>query len=329
MIAVDRQREAPTVEIPPIVNRSILHVSVSGGRDSTAAALALRDAGLDAAPVFWDTGWEHEATYDYVDRVLPEILGRPVRTVAVGTPALPDHLEAAALHLERAYLHGRRSGMVRLILHKAMFPSAIRARWCTQMLKIDASRAVAHEVIASGGMPLYALGIRAEESAARARQPEVERMALRRETVALAPSLDAWTWRPILGWSAADVADIHRRHNAPMNPLYAAGAGRVGCWPCIGAGKTELRLLDERRIRCIEELEAIVGEEWRRRNPAAVADNMPAFFQAATRRADGVRPCTPIREMVAWAATARGGRQMLMRFGGGGCVSGMCEAGDA
>lgn len=74
MIAVDRQREAPTVEIPPIVNRSILHVSVSGGRDSTATALALRDAGLDAAPVFWDTGWEHEATYDYVDRVLPEIL---------------------------------------------------------------------------------------------------------------------------------------------------------------------------------------------------------------------------------------------------------------
>ena len=35
--------------------------SVSGGKDSTAMVLHLRDLGVDFRAVFMDTGWEHPA----------------------------------------------------------------------------------------------------------------------------------------------------------------------------------------------------------------------------------------------------------------------------
>ena len=46
-----------------------LHViaSVSGGKDSTALILALREAEIPARHVFADTGWEAPETYEYLD----------------------------------------------------------------------------------------------------------------------------------------------------------------------------------------------------------------------------------------------------------------------
>jgi 3'-phosphoadenosine 5'-phosphosulfate sulfotransferase (PAPS reductase)/FAD synthetase len=41
--------------------------SVSGGKDSTAMALWLREQGQAFFPVFMDTGWEHADTYAYLD----------------------------------------------------------------------------------------------------------------------------------------------------------------------------------------------------------------------------------------------------------------------
>ena len=40
--------------------------SVSGGKDSTAVMLYLREKGISFTPVFCDTGWEHPITYDYL-----------------------------------------------------------------------------------------------------------------------------------------------------------------------------------------------------------------------------------------------------------------------
>jgi 3'-phosphoadenosine 5'-phosphosulfate sulfotransferase (PAPS reductase)/FAD synthetase len=49
--------------------------SVSGGKDSTAMCLHLKEQGLEYRAVFMDTGWETQAVYDYIDNDLPNIIG--------------------------------------------------------------------------------------------------------------------------------------------------------------------------------------------------------------------------------------------------------------
>ena len=57
--------------------------------------------------------------------------------------------------------------------------------------------------------------------------------------------------------------------------------------------------------------------------------NPPTMFQTTLRDSDGVRPCIPIRDMLAWSQTKHGGRQMKLVADWGreaGCVRwGMCE----
>ena len=50
-------------------------VSVSGGKDSTAACLYMKELGLEYEAIFFDTGWEHPDTYDYVENYLPTVVG--------------------------------------------------------------------------------------------------------------------------------------------------------------------------------------------------------------------------------------------------------------
>lgn len=49
--------------------------SVSGGKDSTAMCLWLRENGIPFRAVFCDTGWEAEETYEYLRNELPQHIG--------------------------------------------------------------------------------------------------------------------------------------------------------------------------------------------------------------------------------------------------------------
>jgi len=80
------------------------------------------------------------------------------------------------------------------------------------------------------GPVLQWLGIRAEESANRAKQPRFNRH-----------ESGCQVWRPIFDWTVQQVWDQHRKHGIKPNPLYALGMGRVGCMPCINCRKSELR----------------------------------------------------------------------------------------
>jgi 3'-phosphoadenosine 5'-phosphosulfate sulfotransferase (PAPS reductase)/FAD synthetase len=276
----------------PVVHVTALIASVSGGKDSTAMCLYLLEIGRPFRAAFWDTGWEHPETYRYVTEVLPDVIGGPVE-IRSREPVLDERREAMAVELEG--MLGFRSPMVRWVLSRAMFPSRKR-KWCTQELKVFTARDFMRAEHAAGRRPVNVVGIRAAESPARAAMPEHE----------LSTTLDCMVWRPLLRWSEQDVIDIHRRHGVAPNPLYLRGAARVGCWPCIQAGKAELRLLDEARIHAIERLEVFVAELASEAGRAA-----PALFQHPTRNAAGERPCTPIREIVRWAFTSRGGRDEL------------------
>lgn len=103
----------------------------------------------------------------------------------------------------------------------------------------------------------------------------------------------------------------------PINPLYKLGAERVGCWPCIKASKSEIRLvseLDPGRIEQIRRIEEDTGNK---------------MFCLERSRAGGVaRLMEPksIDEVVAWSKTKRGGMRLAVVAEPSGCARwGLCE----
>lgn len=275
--------------------------SISGGKDSTAMCLHFRERGIPHERVFADTGWEHDHTYRYIDK-LEERLG-PITRVK-----------------------GPRS-MVELVRSKAMFPSRVR-RFCTEELKVkplfdhlfERQRDTGRQVV-------NAVGVRAAESRARSKLPEIDGYRDKRGEFEI--------WRPIIDWSEQDVIDIHRRHDLAPNPLYFEGATRVGCWPCIYARKAEIRHVANSTPERIDLLRALEEEITEAADARAAAkgetNEYPRTFfagrgpSALAGRAGAMR----IDEVVEWSRTAHGGRQMLLLDVPDpeeGCVRwGMCE----
>jgi len=209
-------------------DRPIL-VSVSGGKDSTAVALLLMEQQIQFTPIFCDTGWEHKWTYDYINTKLQPKIG-----------------EIKVLKNESLNSEPATYGMINAVIKKKGFPNG-RMKWCTNELKLVGYRAYAVEVfLKTGKFPINITGIRKEESHRRSQFPYVEEQD------------EATQIRPILEWTTQDVIDIHLRNNLTPNPLYLKGATRVGCWPCIYANKSDIRLmadLDPERIDFLEDLE--------------------------------------------------------------------------
>lgn len=242
-------------------------LSVSGGKDSAAASLYLRELGIEHERVFADTGWENPKTYEYLRGPLTDAIG-PIREV-----------RGARLFTE-------------LVRAKRIFPDRTK-RFCTVELKVKpiaaylASISNEYEIV-------NVVGIRRDES-------EKRKSALEWE---YSKTLDCDVWRPLVAWSVADVVAIHRRHGLAPNPLYAMGASRVGCWPCIHARKAEIRLVaetDPARIDEIRDLEHEVTEDARAR-AASKGEELTwerALFSAHVGR-NGHRPMR-IDEAVAWA----------------------------
>lgn len=109
-------------------------LSLSGGKDSAALAIYLRDRVPDVEYIFHDTDKELPETYDYIAR-LEAILGQPiVRT----TP-------------EDSFDHW-------LAVYKGMLPSNHR-RWCTKMLKLKP-----FEAYVGDGPVINYVGLRADEN---------------------------------------------------------------------------------------------------------------------------------------------------------------------
>lgn len=288
-----------TIDVPDLVRDGTLLciVSMSGGKDSTATALALKEAGVPFRMVFADTEWEAPETYAHLDH-LRDAIG-PIDVV--GTPG----------------------GMVAKIRHRAGFPARMQ-RWCTRELKIEPIRAYHDNVESSEGVEtVTVLGIRADESVSRAK------MAAFEDEPAGERRWGGWVWRPILEWSVSNVIAIHHRHGVRMNPLYLRGHDRVGCYPCIFSRKGEIRLLADEapdRIALIADLEAEVAATRQARNaesPGRYKHNQGSFFQSPGRSG-----FVPIEDVVRWSRTAPGGRQTMLLAPPpeGGCIRwGMCE----
>jgi 3'-phosphoadenosine 5'-phosphosulfate sulfotransferase (PAPS reductase)/FAD synthetase len=264
--------------------------SVSGGKDSTALVLALREAEVPARYVFADTGWEAPETYAYLD-TLRARLGITIDVVGV------------------------EGGMLARAEVRAGFPMRL-ARWCTRELKIEPLRRY-HDAL--GVETVNAVGMRGQESARRAAMPVWDDDS----------EWGGFVWRPLIAWKIEDVLAIHARHGLPLNPLYHAGFDRVGCYPCILESKDSIRLISERTPERIDEIEAHEGRFTRLRSerntekPGRYSHEFSPFFQTR----DRIGPMG-IRQIVEWSRTDRGGRQLPIFAPAprGGCMRwGLCD----
>lgn len=296
--------------------------SVSGGKDSAAMCLYLKEQGIEHHRVFFDTGWEHPELYRYLREELPEAIG-PIEWVTAPTPDLDEEREQLAQAYEARL--GHYSAMVRWLLYKAMFPNRLR-RWCTETLKIKALKKYMRDQ--DFALPVNTVGVRAEESMARSKLPERE----------ISTSLDCMVWRPLLRWSKQDVIDIHTRHQLRPCPLYFQGAERVGCWPCIFSRKAEVRYLaetDEARVDLIRDLERdvmLLAEKRYQAKGTSFSEQgyvPPTFFG---HRLPNNKMAT-IDQAVEWSKTTRGGKQFALFRKDElepGCMSwGLCDTGTA
>lgn len=94
------------------MDKPVRHIlSLSGGKDSAALAIYLRDRVPEMEYLFHDTGTELPDTYDYIDR-LEALLGKKV------------HRSSPERNFDRW-----------LTIYGGMIPSNHR-RWCTRMLKL-------------------------------------------------------------------------------------------------------------------------------------------------------------------------------------------------
>lgn len=122
----------PTPSTPDKPPRHIL--SLSGGKDSTALAIYMRDRVSEMEYVFCDTGEELPETYEYLDK-LETYLGRSINR----------------LNPDRPFSHY-------LELYRGVLPDP-RTRWCTRMLKIKP-----FERFVGDDRVISYVGIRADEN---------------------------------------------------------------------------------------------------------------------------------------------------------------------
>lgn len=264
---------------------NIYHLGISGGKDSTAALLWLvNESGYPHDKIrvtFCDTGNEHQITYDYIAMLSHDVF--PIKTIK---PPL-DFYELAK--------------------KKGRFPSAV-ARFCTQELKIFPSQRYVLNLMHDGARVLLLTGVRASESARRAKLPEFE-----------------WNtyyacdmFRPLLYWSLDDVWAMLEKYSIPRNLLYDYGAKRVGCLPCIMSRKSEIGMIAKNFPERIDMIRKAERETSKKREITSFYDptKVPERFcsiEIVTNSGKNMRVPT-IDDVVLWSQTSRGGKQYEFDF---------------
>lgn len=259
---------------------TVNYCGLSGGKDSAAVGLWLiHDSGVPRESIrftFCNTHNEHKFTYDHV-----AVLSK--RFEAWGC--------APVITLEP------KRGFFELAKWKKRFPSR-KARFCTQFLKVIPSREDVMALISAGHEVIVHSGVRANESADRAKL--VER--------GFDDMFGCIVNRPILRWSLQDVLDYHKKFGVPLNPLYGYGALRVGCFPCINSRKSEIKLIS---ISFPERIDEIRVQERELHSTFFSRKTTPERFRSLevqTRK--GPMNVATIDDVVRWSHTGKGAKEI-------------------
>lgn len=76
----------------------------------------------------------------------------------------------------------------------------------------------------------------------------------RKEVLAYCKEYATDVLRPVFDWSAQAVIDYSLENNIDVNPLYSMGMKRVGCFPCIMSGLSEIHQIATRFPERIDEI---------------------------------------------------------------------------
>ena len=215
---------APAQCLETIRRGALVAVNHSGGKDSQAMAILLsrvvpREQLLIVHAPLGEVEWP--GTIEHIERTIPP-----------GVPFIQAHATSGRSLLERIEARGR-------------FPDSGR-RFCTSDLKRGPIERELRHYLKShprfAGRLVNAMGLRADESAARARKTPWKRSD--RNSRAGRTWFD---WLPIFDLSTDDVFRII--HDAGQSPhwAYAAGMSRLSCSFCILASRSDLRRAAELR----------------------------------------------------------------------------------
>lgn len=288
------------------MKQKLFHVGISGGKDSSAALIyMLKESGVPKNYIiasFCDTDNEVRETYDHV-RYLEDALQHEIKWLK---PEL---------------------GFYDLAVKKGRFPSP-RARFCTQELKMKPSKEYIDSLLRAGHDVVAVSGVRADESEERRTRPEWQHW--------MDSYFGVWTWNPLIRWTIEDIFLLHKRHEIKLNPLYAKGAKRVGCFPCIMSQKSEIRNIANNwpeRIDFLREREIFPNGRF---SSFFARDKTPLAYRSKeiTAKSGEVMKVPTVDDVVAWSRSkdrksSNGQRVMDFWFedaqDGSLCTIGVCE----
>lgn len=305
---------------------NIIHVvSLSTGKDSAATAiLALETQPRDRLRfISCDTGNEHEnylPYLQYMERHLGikidvlranfdrEIAAKAEYVRTVYPTKLPKEGFSAAETaeiIERCIeaLVPTGNPFLDLCIWKGRFPSR-RAQFCTEHLKTIPATEYQLKLIDDGLCDAVWSwqGVRIDESESRrTRLACPANLAFSKFFEAQGGGM--FTYRPVLRWTAEDCFEAHRIVGLEPNPLYLQGMTRVGCMPCINAGKDEILEISKRFPHHIDRIEL-----WESTAATASKRREASFFPDPYR--DSHLDKRGIRKVVEWSKTKRGGQLM-------------------
>lgn len=228
-------------------------VAFSGGKDSVAAVLDLKERGVAMEKVEL---WHHEVdgregsrlmdwpcTPAYC-RAFAEALRLPFytswRTGGFEREMLRENALTAPVQFEtpdgRFVQVGGERGNLGTRLRFPQLSADLNTRWCSAYLKIDVmAAAIRNQERFRGRRTLVISGERAQESPCRACYASFENhRADRRRSEKLSRHVDHY--RPVHGWSEVEVWAALERHRINPHPAYRLGWGRVSCAACIFGG---------------------------------------------------------------------------------------------
>jgi len=223
-------------------------VPVSGGKDSQAALILAMQDGREVIPVFHETGWDHPDTHKHLEYMMLFFGLHLEVTKYAEAPTLPE-----------------------LIRRVGRFPFGL-GRFCTSEFKRTAMK---RWLDTTPGYLEEWLGIRADEGEMRKRKygdmSSSELFSLDDLSPKKFPKriVDRVSVRlPLLNVTRVGVFKIIRDAGMIYNPLYDQGFDRVGCFPCLIAGKKTQQLafateFGQQQWKIIQQLEKDVGEKYK------------------------------------------------------------------
>lgn len=263
-------------------------VGFSGGIDSQATARWVLNRYPVEDVVLLNSnvgGNEHPITTEFI-----EAYSKTIHPVVIVTPIIADlggRCQKGEGGNRRAkYAEDDVLSFDRLAEIKGMFPSR-KIQFCTEHLKLKpAHRWMKENIIAEGFQFCRYAGVRRDESPKRKSK-----------------KVEGWDdffgcplFHPIVDWTKQMAFDYCKSHREPINELYTLGFNRVGCAPCINSNKRDIFEWAKRFPEMIDKVRV-----WEQRTGLS-------FFRKPFE--DG--SCRWVDDMVAWANTTHGGKQISL-----------------